>query len=172
MLAQIRQYVTNGGAWWETAGYSFYNAYYLKDGRWQQEAVGPAGLNTFGVPVWSGEVEQPAEKLSVPQEARAWLGEALCADIEKAASSVNRALPRSTNDPDHFTLVAGADNDYIGGYRLGGWGWLWRIGGGNPNPQVALPAAVAALEYLYTHAPATLRTDKTKYLWHATITAE
>ena len=66
---------------------------------------------------------------------------------------MNRALVRGHDDPGHITLVTGQDQDFIGAYRLDGWGWLWRIGGFYPHPNVALPVAAAAMEYLYTHAP-------------------
>lgn len=52
---------------------------------------------------------------------------------------------------------------------LTGWGWLWRIGGFFPNPDVALPVAVRVTEYLYTHPPLPAQRPGIQYLWHATI---
>jgi hypothetical protein len=94
------------------------------------------------------------------------------ARVEKAASAVNRGLPRSNDDPGHVTLVAGADQDFIGGYRLDGWGWFWRIGGMSPNPDAALPAAVAAMEHIFTNPPLPVKAGGVKYLWHATVVAK
>ena len=170
MLELIRQYVNNGGSWWETGGYSLYGALSSKDGAWEREPVGPSGLGSLGIPVGGGAVDQAPEPLRVSPEGRAWLRRpALSSQVEKAFSAVNRALPRSHDDPGHVTLVAGADEDFIGGYRLGGWGWFWRIGGMNPNPEVALPVAVAATEFLYTNPPLPVKPGGIKYLWHATV---
>jgi hypothetical protein len=65
------------------------------------------------------------------------------------------------------TLVAGDNSDFIGGYRLDGW--FWRIGGFSPNPDVALPVAVAATQDIYTHPPITVKPGGVKYLWHVVV---
>lgn len=172
MLDKIRNYVNNGGCWWETAGYTFYVPTSLKqNGGWQTEKpVGPGGMGYLGVPVGSGAVDQSAELLTVTAEGREWLGKDLSIQIEKLMSAVNRGLTRGSDDPGHLTLVSGGANDFIGGYRLDGWGWFWRIGGFNPNPDVALPVAVAAMEYIYTHPPLPIvKAGGIKYLWHCTI---
>jgi hypothetical protein len=75
------------------------------------------------------------------------------------------------DDPGHVALVAGHRQDFIGGYRLEGWGWLWRVGGFSPQREVALPVAVAAMEHIYTHPPLPVKSGEIKYLWHATVTA-
>jgi hypothetical protein len=50
---------------------------------------------------------------------------------------------------------------------------MWRIGGFYPNPDVALPVAVAAMEYLYTHAPPpSTPAGGAKHLWHAAVSGE
>ena len=154
MIEGIRQYVNNGGCWWETSGYSLYSAYAPKEDGWQQESVGRGGMALLGVPVVWGDVNELPQLLRVPPEGRSWLGQNLAALVEQSASTVNRGLPRGSRDPGHVTLVAGDNSDFIGGYRLDGWGWFWRIGGFSPNPGVALPVAVAATEYIYTHPPA------------------
>ncbi len=172
-LDLIRDYVNHGGCWWETAGYSFYSALSPTEGGWRRQAVGPGGMDYLGLPVGGGQVDQPPERLRVTPEGRQWLGEELSARIARAMSTVNRGLPRRGGDPGHLTLVAGRRADFIGGYRLDGWGWLWRIGGFHPNPEVALPAAVAAMKHIYTHPPLPpLKGGGTKYLWHATVTAK
>lgn len=173
MIELIRQYVNNGGSWWETAGYSLYGAYFVKDGATVREDVGPAGMIMLGIPVGGGEVNQPPELLQVPAEGRIWLGEELAAKIEKLTSVVNRGLPRRQDDPGHIALVSRSasspKDDFIGGYRLNGWGWFWRIGGFNPNPEVALPVAIAAMEFIYTNPPLLVKSGGAKYLWHITL---
>jgi hypothetical protein len=167
MLDLIRTYVNHGGCWWETAGYSFYQAAWRHDGVWRYEIIGPQGMAHLQLPLDGGDVDQAAEPLQVPLEGAAWLGPALVARVARAASPVNRGLSRGHLDPGHVTLVAGRETDWLGGYRLDGWGWLWRIGGFWPNPEVALPVAVAALEHLATHSPEPVKPGGVKYLWSA-----
>ncbi|MBV9470180.1 MAG: hypothetical protein JOZ57_13170, partial [Abitibacteriaceae bacterium] len=169
MLASIRHYVENGGCWWETGGYSFTQGMSLQGGNWQSETVGPAGVGSFGLPIGGGDVEALGEPLHVTPTGQQWLGEALSGQVAQMQSAVNRGLARGKDDPGHVTLVAGAQQDFIGGYRLNGWGWLWRIGGFWPNPNVVLPVTVAATEYLYTHPSPPAQPGGTQYLWHAVV---
>ena len=74
-----------------------------------------------------GDVDQPAEPLHVTPEGRTWLDETLAARVAEAVSPVNRGLARGPLDPGHVTLVSGRESDWLGGYRLDGWGWLWRL---------------------------------------------
>jgi hypothetical protein len=171
MLDLIRTYVDRGGCWWETAGHSFSSAAWRDGDRWRSEHVGPQGLAFFHLPLDGGEIDEPPQPLSVPAEGRPWLGDALIARVQGASSPVNRGLVRGDLDPGHVTLVAGGEQDWIGGYRLDGWGWLWRIGGFWPNPEAALPVGVAALEHLATHPPLPVHAGGVKYLWHATLSA-
>ena len=169
MLDSIREYVNHGGCWWETAGYTFHEAAWRQQGAWRFEPVGPSGLAHLHLPLESGDVEQPAEPLQVTREGQAWLDQALAASVAKAASPVNRGLARGHLDPGHVTLVAGREADWLGGYRLDGWGWLWRIGGFWPNPDVALPVSIAALEHLATHPPEPVKVGGTRRLWSGAL---
>jgi len=178
-LDLIRDYVNHGGSWWETAGYSFYSAFSPRapgagdgSGGWHVDRVGPSGMGYLGLPVGGGEIDEPAEPLAATPEGREWLGPGLAAQVDKAMSTVNRGLLRGQEDPGHLTLVAGHRQDFIGGYRLDGWGWLWRIGGFWPNPDVAPAVAVAATEYLYTHPPLPVKAGGIRYLWHVTVVAQ
>ena len=171
-LEAIRDYVNRGGCWWETGGYSLYSARWPGDDGWEGEAIGPRGMAHLGLPVGGGDVDQPPEPLRATDEGREWLGPDLSGRIDRTMSAVNRGLSRGGSDPGHLTLVAGERDDFIGGYRLDGWGWLWRIGGFHPDPDVALPVAVGAMEHIYTHPPLPApRARGPKYLWHAVVTA-
>ena len=127
-----------------------------------------AGLDRLHLPIGDGEVDQPAEPLHATEVGKAWLGDALAAQIAGASSSVNRAVVSTPAAP-ATVLVAGVEGGFIGGYRLGGWGTLWRIGGFSPDPQVATSVAVAATLHLYTTPPAPLPPAGTRYLYHATL---
>jgi len=165
-LDLLKHYVDHGGCWWETAGYSLF----IAASRDARQNIGPRGMARLGLPIGGGDVDQPAERLRVPAEGRAWLGTELAARVERLHSAVNRGAPRGRNDPGHVTLVAGARQDLIAGYRLDGWGWLWRIGGFHPDPRVAVPVVVAAMEHIYTHPPLPIKPGHAKYLWHAAVT--
>jgi hypothetical protein len=161
--------VNHGGSWWETAGYSFYVAAWLSGG-WTTEVIGPSGMGSFGLPVGSGDVAQPAEPLTVTAFGQTMFGPALSARLAGQSTIVNRGLPRTESDPGHLALLAGAQQDFLGGYRLEGWGWLWRFGGFWPNPGVVLTSAPAVMTYLYTNAPLPAAASPVKYLWHGKAT--
>jgi hypothetical protein len=67
----------------------------------------------------------------VTDTGKAWLGADLAARVAKCASAVNRGTPSRPTAPATI-LVTGIDDGFIGGYRLEGWGTLWRVGGFNP----------------------------------------
>jgi hypothetical protein len=169
-LGLVQDYVNNGGCWWETAGYSFYTSSWLQSGAWQTETIGSSGMDTFGIPVGGGDNDQPAEPLIVTSTGQAMFGPALSAQLQGMSSSVNRGLLRTSDDPGHIALLAGAQQDFLGAYRLGGWGYLWRIGGFFPNPDVVLPAVPAVMTYLYTNAPLPALASPVSYLWHGNVT--
>jgi hypothetical protein len=54
---------------------------------------------------------------------------------------------------------------YVSGYRLEGWGWLWRLGGMNPPSEVALPVAVDVLARLYQEPWPEPERDARRFLW-------
>jgi hypothetical protein len=170
MLDLIREYVNKGGCWWETGGYSFHGAVAPGGDRWQGEAVGPSGMAHVGLPVGGGAVDEPPEPLKVTGTGRVVFGEELSAEIDASSSPVNRGLPRASDDPGHIALVSGSRADFIGAYRLEGWGYLWRIGGFRPNPNVALPVAAKAMEFAFTHPPLPVTPGGVHYLWHAEVT--
>jgi hypothetical protein len=172
MLDLIRDYVNHGGCWWETEGYSFYAPVFLGSQGWQTETIGPDGMGHFGLPVGDGAIDQAPEPLTVTARGLEWLGSRLSASLQGKTSTVNRGLPRTADAPGHLTLVAGAQQDFLGAYRLEGWGYLWRVGGFWPNPQVVLPATVAAMEYLYTHPPLPTEPDPIRYLWHGILSRQ
>lgn len=170
MLEHIRRYVQNGGIWWETAGYSFYIACYPERGGWETETIGAKGMDVLGVPIGGGALEQAPEPVHVSEEGRKWLGDALSARVSGLRSVVNRGLPRGETAPPHVALLSGRRDDFIGGYRLDGWGWLWRVGGFRPNPDVVLPVATAVLEWLYLRPPVPTLPSYVRRVWHVRIT--
>jgi hypothetical protein len=172
MLDLISKYVDNGGCWWETAGYSFYNATWFETegAGWQTENIGPSGMDSFGIPVGGGANDQPAELLTVTATGQTMFGPPLSVQLQALSSTVNRGLLRTSDDPGHIAVLAGAQQDFVGAYRLGGWGYFWRIGGFFPNPEVVLPAVPAVMTYLYTNPPLPALVSSVQYLWHGTVT--
>ena len=73
--------------------------------------------------------------------------------IAATRSQVNRA-PCDGKGETVFPLVVDDEGRaWFGGHRLGGWGMLWRLGGSNPDRDLALAVVPAALLYQYEHAP-------------------
>jgi hypothetical protein len=169
MLDAIRSYVENGGQWWETGGYSFYSPTWQQNGEQQSENIGPAGAAYLGMPVGGGEVNELAQPLRATPQGQSWLGAELSGKIATLVSVSNRALARGGDDPGHVTLIESAGRDFIGAYRFNGWGYLWRVGGFHPNPQVLLPTVLAVTQHTYHQAPQLSNATGIKYLWHATI---
>jgi hypothetical protein len=169
LLNLVGNYVNNGGSFWETAGYSFYVGGWFESNAWQTEVVGPNGMDTFGIPVGGGANAQPPEPLTVTATGETFFGPTLSAQLRGLPAIVNRGLLPDSSDPGHIALLSGAQQDYLGAYRLGGWGYLWRIGGFLPNPEVVLPAVPAVMAYLYTNAPLPALVSSVSYLWHGTI---
>lgn len=147
LLDAIEAWIEAGGVWWETGGYPFVAV--------GGERLGPGGIGRLGIGVGPGDVDQPAEALAVTELGRAWLGPAASAAIEARLSSTNRGLPRRASEMGHQSLVRGAITgaDFAGGYRLGGHGWLLRLGGLDPEPTVAQTIVVGSLEYLASRPP-------------------
>ncbi len=168
-LDAVRAYVNNGGTWWETAAYSFHRAAFREGDKWKTGLVAGAGLEHLRLPIGDGDVEMPAEPLRVTESGKAWLGEAAATAVAQSTSAVNRSVPSTSASP-ATVLVAGVESGFIGGYRLDGWGYLWRVGGFNPNPEVTTAVAVAATLHQYTTPPAAPPACGTRYLYHATLT--
>jgi len=168
-LDAIKGYVARGGCWWETGGYTHYSALYRDGDKWATEAIGPAGAARMGVAVGGGPVDAVPVPLRVTALGRTILGPDLAAKVEAAQCPVNRGLAQAVDAPPHATLVTGDGEDYIGGYRLGGWGWYWRIGGFRPEPGVAIPVIAAVLERLYTQPPVPAPRSARPRLLHAVV---
>jgi hypothetical protein len=167
-LDAVRAYVNHGGIWWETAAYSFHRAVFRRGEAWRTELTGPAGLRHLRLPITAGEVDQPPESLHATEIGNAWLGPELAARVAKSVSSVNRGVPSAPAAP-ATVLVAGIDDGFIGGYRLEGWGTLWRVGGFNPDPALTPAVAVAALVHQYTTPPEPLPLLGTRFLYHLNV---
>ena len=123
-------------------------------------------MDSFGLPVGSGDVGQAPELLSVTVDGQTIFGPSLSAQLATESTAVNRGLLRTEDDPGHLALLAGTEQDFLGAYRLEGWGYLWRYGGFNPNPGVLLSTAPAVMTYIYTNAPQSAAVSNAKYLWH------
>lgn len=167
MVAAIRAFVQNGGVWWETGGASFTIAVWQDGAKWQKQPM-PATNIALSLPVGEGDDTKNTPPLHVTPTGREWLGPALAARLEGRESSVCRSLSRRARDSGHVTLLTGAGRDFIGGYRLRGWGWFFRTGGMRPNASVLLPVVTSVTDYLYNRPPAPA-VDGTRYLWHAVL---
>jgi hypothetical protein len=92
-------------------------------------------------------VAQPPEPLQVSASGREWFGPALTTRIEGASSGVQRGF---ADDSQSLVLVAGESGGFAAGIRGEGWGWLFRLGGFNPDPDLAALVVVGTLQHLST----------------------
>ncbi len=170
MLGALRAYVRQGGIWWEVAGYSLYQARSLQpDGSWATEPLGPSGLGRYGIQPAGDAVDAPP----VPLQVTPLGGELLTPPVRELVGSHPAATNRAAqagSSPAHETLVASEGRDYVAGYRLGGWGWLWRIGGFDPPRELVTPLVADALAALYGRAPLPPPTDPARYVWRIRLT--
>ncbi len=167
-LDEMRGYVNNGGHWWETGGYSFHSEIFNEGDGWKSADIGSAGIAYLGLRVLSGALDIYPERLSVTPEGEHWLGGPFTEVLKEQYAQVNRALALSDSIP--FTrLIQGSENCYVGGYRLGGWGHLWRIGGMKPDPAFATSVMIAATLHQYTNPPEPVKVTGAQRLWHAVI---
>lgn len=163
----IRDYVRNGGIWWETGGYSFYTAAQLgESGMWEFDTLAGGGLGRLGITAAMDPIDAPPVSLEATEAGRHWLQPQSLEAIGRHPSQANRG---AGSGPPTVCLVASSEREYVFGYRLDGWGWLWRIGGLNPIREVALPVVVDTLEHLYTHPPLPLPTDPTPRTWRLRV---
>jgi hypothetical protein len=168
-LDGIQWFVEHGGHWIETGGYSFYRPAWKDGDGWHGETIGADGADWLGLPVVAGPTDQAPEAVTPTAAGADLLGPSWVALMQGRTTAVNRCLDTGSSDPGHLTLLAGASGDFFGGYQLDGWGFLWRLGGMNPSPQVALPTVVATLEYAASHTPLPPTPGPVRFLWHATV---
>ena len=167
-LDAVRTYVNHGGSWWETGGYSFHSEIFKQDKGWESASVGSAGLEHLGLGIVSGDLESVPERLSVPQTGENWLGKPFAEKLRMKYAQINRSLPRSTSVP-LTSLVQSGDKIYAGGYRLDGWGHLWRIGGMKPPPSIAISVMIASALHQYTNPPEPVIISGFPRLWHIVV---
>jgi len=154
MVASIRQYVRNGGNWWETGGFPLYQSQYDKDGEALSERVLDKGFRFLGLDVGPAGEQGP---VAITAEGRKVFDEQIAAKLTQIACATKRGMPV---DGKHLTLLKAGDSDLLGGYQLGGWGWFWRFVASRPDEDLYVPATGAVLEYLYTHTPEALALKK------------
>lgn len=148
MLDAIGRYVRTGGIWWETGGYSFFSVCSrTAEGTWETRRLGDRGARRLGFACAGLPVETPPSALRVTSAGRDWFGEAAAARIEGAASGVQRGFE---DDEGVLVLVDSAEGDFVAATRCGGWGWLFRLGGFNPDPETAGVAVCGTLRHLLT----------------------
>ena len=147
-LQAIADYVKHGGSWVETGGYSFYSGV-APDGK---ASLGSKGVSLLGIDVGDGPVEALTEQLRVTAAGQQWYGGALDPAALPAAM-VNRGLPSTRRSKPDLALLEGDNTVFFGAYRLGGWGYLWRLGGFDPPAGAAIPAVAGALRHLATTPP-------------------
>jgi hypothetical protein len=149
-LDAVRTYIEQGGVWWETGGYSFHAVCAPRPnvpGAWDEENIGPNGAVSIGFACAGHPVESPPRPLRVTALGRQWLGPQVTALVEARTSGVQR--PFSTVSVDS-SLVTGGSEAFAAAIRPQGGGWLWRLGGFDPDPDAARAIVAAVVLRLAT----------------------
>jgi len=147
MLDAIGDFVRRGGIWLETGGASFFGAQYRRaDGTMAREAVGSSGAARLGIDVAMLPVDEPPTRLHVTAAGRACLGDAVEL-LERTLTQVNRPSVRGTASVE---LVGSVDGVWLAGHQLGGYGWLFRFGGGHPDVLAMTTATAALIDHVLT----------------------
>ncbi len=145
MNGRIREYLRHGGVWWETGGWPFCQGTWLqKDGTWGKAFIGGEGLAGLRIDATQWHDDAAAVAPEVTEAGRVWLGAERAESIAKQKVTAQRA---SRPDQASVILAKAGGDAYLAGYRVG-YGWLFRVGGFNPEAAVILPAAVGACEHL------------------------
>ncbi|MBO7688684.1 MAG: hypothetical protein J6V72_20060, partial [Kiritimatiellae bacterium] len=156
MIDAIRNYVAHGGIWVETGSASFYSAAWKDGSKWRREVIGLKGLGHLRSANAMADIDEPAVQLRASAAAAEWFPPQVLKQIAATQSQVNRAQCDG-NGETVFPLVEDGDGRvWFGCHRLGGWGCLWRIGGSNPDRELALAVVPAALLHQFEHVPAPL----------------
>jgi hypothetical protein len=156
MIDAIRDYVAHGGIWVETGSASFYSAAWKDGSKWRREVIGLKGLGRLRSANAMADIDEPPVGLHASATAAEWFPPQVLKRIAATQSQVNRA-PCDGMGETVFPLVEDGDGRaWFGCHRLGGWGCLWRIGGSNPDRELALAVVPAALLHQFENVPAPL----------------
>ena len=99
------------------------------------------------------DIDEAPVSLRTTPLATTWLSAGLRREIESSSSAVNRALRGQTESPVTPIVTDARGRIWFGYHQLNGWGALWRLGGANPNRDLALKVVPAALLHAFTNPP-------------------
>ena len=125
-------------------------------GKWRREVIGLKGLGRLRSANAMADIDEPPVGLRACTAAAAWFPPQVLKQIAATKSQVNRA-PCDGMGETVFPLVEdGEGRAWFGCHRLGGWGTLWRLGGSNPDRELALAVVSAALLHQFENVPVPL----------------
>lgn len=125
---------------------------------WTSQQAGPKGYQLlYGGPLVYRPDNDPPVALRVTEEGKKWLAPQTAARLSAAKATVNR--PPQAGQAD-LVVIDSEHGPYFSASRLGGKGYLWRIGGAVRRDEtlVSLDAITSAIGSLVAAAPA----DRTK----------
>ncbi len=119
----------------------------------RRHSIGPAGLQQI-----AGDRCQmrPLRDAPVPlrpgNDAAGWLPDWYLKEMARWQVIANRCPAGAKHD---LSLVETEHGTWLSGYRLGGWGWLFRFGGmlREPDSRAQMASVIATLSRLYRTAP-------------------
>ncbi|MDZ7615539.1 MAG: DUF6259 domain-containing protein [Patescibacteria group bacterium] len=119
----------------------------------QRHPLGPAGmLEVTGDRCRMGSVRSEPVAVRPGKDAEGWLPEWYLKEMPRWQVTANRCPAGGKHD---LSLVETDDGSWLSGYRLGGWGWLFRFGGivhGHDSTRPQMASVIATLAKLFNSA--------------------
>ncbi|MHB8902089.1 MAG: DUF6259 domain-containing protein, partial [Thermoguttaceae bacterium] len=138
----------------ENLGLAFSRSFFQAGGAGLgRHALGPAGLMAVaGDRCQMRPVDDPPVAVRTGKDAQEWLPHWYVDELPRWRVSANRCPAGENQD---LSLVETDHGCWLSGYRLGGWGWLFRVGGwpDDKNSRPVIASLVATLARLYRTAP-------------------
>ncbi|MFZ5832288.1 MAG: DUF6259 domain-containing protein [Planctomycetota bacterium] len=138
----------------EHLGLAFSRAFFEVGGAgMQRHPLGPKGMERLlGDRCQMRPVRDPPVAARPGRDAAAWLPEWYIKEMSHWKVTANRCPGGQEHD---LSLVETEHGTWLSGYRLGGWGWLFRFGGmlDDNDSRPALASLTATLGHLYRTPP-------------------
>lgn len=155
VVSGVRDYVRAGGVWVETGSASFNAGAYSENGKLVIDHCFLKGMELLGLQYTTfGEVKEAPVPLKVMPSEDALFSARTRDLLARKKGRVNRGAGDCVSQAVRAALLDGQGRTWLGGYRLGGWGTLWRFGGMGVDRDLAISAVCDILLDHYTHVPA------------------
>ncbi|NLG14203.1 MAG: hypothetical protein GX561_08370 [Lentisphaerae bacterium] len=162
-IAMIKQYVDNGGIWWNTGGYPFY---FMKniapDGTETTNPTGPIAAARLGVECPSGAIDEPEKRLFLTDTGKLWFAGPRADRIQAASANTQRPFVKPEVS---LPLIQGGNDNFVAGIRFDGYGFFFNLGGFSISRDVAIDIVAGTIEYLWNNPTPTPLLHSQNFFW-------